>query len=86
MSKKNILSKGKLQSAFRLFDKVNYAFAYTSQNNDGSISANEIKAVLGIGKKISNQVWEEVVKEVDENGDGEISYEEFERMMKKFLQ
>jgi Ca2+-binding EF-hand superfamily protein len=42
--------------------------------------------VLGIGKKISNQVWEEVVKEVDENGDGEISYEEFERMMKKFLQ
>ena len=42
--------------------------------------------VLGVGKRISEKVWAEVIKEVDVNGDGQISYEEFEKMMAKFLQ
>lgn len=30
-------------------------------------------------------MWKEIIKEVDANGDGEISYSEFEVMMKKIL-
>ena len=42
--------------------------------------------MLGIGKKIgSEDVWADIIKEVDVNGDGEVSYEEFKIMMTKFL-
>lgn len=54
------------------------------QDGNGFISAEEIKAVLGLGKEFSEDVWEQVVNEVDQNNDGQISFEEFESMMKKF--
>jgi Ca2+-binding EF-hand superfamily protein len=42
--------------------------------------------VLGVGKKFGNEnIWNDIIKEVDVNGDGEISYEEFKVMMQKFL-
>jgi calcium-dependent protein kinase len=40
---------------------------------------------LGVGKHISVEAWTNVVKEVDSNGDGEVSYEEFKAMMMKLL-
>jgi calcium-dependent protein kinase len=33
----------------------------------------------------SDDVWKDIIKEVDTNGDGEISFDEFEIMMKKLL-
>ena len=39
-----------------------------------------------MGKKFGNEhIWEDIIKEVDKNGDGEISYEEFKEMMQRFL-
>lgn len=39
-----------------------------------------------MGKKFGNEsIWDEIIKEVDINGDGEISFEEFKVMMAKFL-
>jgi len=65
-----------LKGAFELFDK----------NKDGSISAAEIKAVLGVGKKFGNErIFDDIIKEVDVNGDGVITYDEFKVMMRKFL-
>ena len=49
------------------------------------ISTDEIKEVLGVGKSISEEVWIQILKEVDENGDGEVSFEEFKIMMEKLL-
>ena len=40
---------------------------------------------MGVGKTISVDIWAEVVKEVDLNGDGEVSFEEFREMMMKLL-
>ena len=83
-----LLQEEKLQMAFQLFDKVNISFFVLNyiQNGTGSISANEVKEVLGVGKKLSNdEVWEDIVREVDLDGDGSISYEEFKTMMIKFL-
>jgi calcium-dependent protein kinase len=58
-----IITDQKLESAFKLFDK----------NGDGFISAVEIKEVLGRDSSINDEIWNAVVKEVDVNGDGEIS-------------
>ena len=41
--------------------------------------------VLGVGQHISENVWYQVVREVDENGDGEVSFEEFKIMMQSLL-
>mmetsp|Transcript_33829 Transcript_33829/g.32943 ORF Transcript_33829/g.32943 Transcript_33829/m.32943 type:complete len:178 (-) Transcript_33829:46-579(-) len=76
INKRSILQEEKLKGAFELFDK----------DGSGSINANEIKEVLGIGKKFGDEkIWNEIIMEVDVNGDGEISFDEFKLMMHKFL-
>lgn len=40
-----------------------------------------------MGKKFgSDQVWDDIIREVDTDGNGEISFTEFKVMMEKFLQ
>lgn len=73
--KKRLLSNEKLETAFNLFDK----------DGSGTISANEVREVLGVGKNIDEKVWNDIVMEVDANGDGEISFSEFKTMMQKLL-
>ena len=59
--------------AFKMFDK----------DGSGSITPDEIKKVLfSAENKIPNSVIESVIKQVDANGDGQISFEEFTQMMK----
>lgn len=55
------------------------------KDNSGYISADEVKEVLGMGKKIDEKIWNDIVLEVDINGDGEISFKEFKQMMEKLL-
>ncbi len=73
--KRKLLTNEKLETAFNLFDR----------DGGGSISANEIKEVLGVGKHIDEKVWNDIIMEVDANGDGEISFLEFKTMMQKLL-
>ena len=81
---RTMLSDKRLQEAFKLFDKV---ISYlTFQDNSGSITASEIKDVLGVGRKVGDEkVWDTLIAEIDVNGDGEISFDEFKVMMTKFL-
>ena len=71
IDKRKLLTDEKLQVAFSMFDR----------DGGGSISASEIKDVLGVGKNIDENVWNDIIKEVDGNGDGEISFPEFKTMM-----
>ncbi len=64
INKTTLLTNEKLEAAFNLFDK----------DNSGTISASEVKDVLGIGKNIGDSVWNDIIHEVDDNGDGEISF------------
>ncbi len=73
MNEKNVLTNDKLQAAFKMFDK----------DNSGTISPDEIKEVLGFGQSLSEAAVNDIIKQVDENGDGEISFDEFAVMMKK---
>ena len=71
------MQEEKLRAAFKMFDK----------DNSGSINSQEVKQQLGVGKKFGDdQMWEDIIKEVDVNNDGEITYDEFKKMMKKFLE
>ena len=74
INKQKLLNKEKLEATFRMFDK----------DVNGTISGDEIKAVLG--KSVDMKVLDDMIKEVDTNGDGEISLVEFKEMMLKFLE
>ena len=73
MNEKNLCTNEKLQQAFRMFDK----------DNSGFISSEEIKEILGFGKTISEEAVNDIINQVDANGDGQISFEEFSHMMKR---
>lgn len=70
MNRQKLLTKENLQEAFNTFDK----------DGNGMISSDEIKAVLGIKGQVSDQ-WDNVIKEVDQDGNGEVDLKEFKQMM-----
>jgi calcium-dependent protein kinase len=74
INREKILSTKNLEMAFQTFDK----------DSSGKISTDEIMQLFN-NKDIEKSVFEKIVKEADENGDGEISYEEFKNLMTKFF-
>lgn len=51
------------------------------KDGGGSISKDEIKQILSYGQDVNNDTIDAIIKQIDENGDGEISWEEFKDMM-----
>jgi len=72
MNESALLSQEKLKAAFKMFDK----------DGSGTISKDEIKEALG---GLDEKIVEDIIKEVDSNNDGEISFAEFEQMMSKMV-
>lgn len=72
IDRKLLLSTERLEKAFRLFDK----------DGSGKISANELAQLFGLSD-VSSECWKTVLKEVDQNNDGEIDFKEFRDMLKK---
>jgi len=61
-----------LKEAFKLFDK----------DGNGSISTKELREVMkSLGEQLSNSEVEEMMREADTDGDGEIDFDEFVKMM-----
>lgn len=77
VNRKNMLKKEKLEAAFRLFDK----------DGDGYLTSDELQEVFNPGKQkdIDDQVWKDLIKEFDQNGDGKISLSEFKEMMAQLI-
>ena len=69
-NKKNLLSKANVKRAFDLFDSVT---SFNNQDGSGFISPDEIKMILGKGKRFSEETWKEIIEQVDMNKDGQIS-------------
>ena len=78
MNRARLLNEANLNIAFKMFDK----------DNSGKIDASEIGALLS-GEEFKDLYTKEqlegAIKEVDENGDGEIDFEEFLHMMKSIV-
>ena len=53
------------------------------KDGSGMISTEEIKQVLSFGRHLDDQAIADIIRQVDENGDGQISFEEFAKMMKR---
>ncbi|OMJ92407.1 hypothetical protein SteCoe_4854 [Stentor coeruleus] len=70
-----LLCNSNLEQAFKAFDT----------DGNGKISAEELKGILGNGLKANDEIWLKLIKEVDENGDGEIDIDEFKTMMMKLI-
>jgi len=61
-----------LKAAFRTFD----------QDGSGKISASELRHVMySLGEKLTDSEINEMIREADIDGDGQINYEEFVKMM-----
>ena len=54
------------------------------KDNSGALSPDEIKDVLCFDSTVDPKEIDKIIAEVDENGDGEIQFDEFCNMMQKF--
>merc|ERR1719464_2131160 len=72
MSEKD--SREEIRKAFRLFD----------DDETGFITLKNLRRVAKeIGENMTNEELQEMIEEADRDGDGQVSEEEFLRMMKK---
>ena len=72
LQKEKILNEDMLRKAFNLFDI----------DGNGYITIDELKETLNLNLN-SQTDWEELVREVDKDGDYQIDFEEFKEMMEK---
>lgn len=71
MAQEEKLSLKKLQDAFGAFDA----------DKNGSIDKEELKRVFEFSDDYDDKEFDEMIKEVDQNGDGQIQFSEFKNMM-----
>ena len=71
MDKATLLHRPRLEAAFNMFDK----------NKNGKISFQELKEMLKGSQGYKDEIFVDLIKECDIDGDGEINFEEFEKMM-----
>ncbi|XP_060062994.1 calmodulin-like [Ylistrum balloti] len=71
---KNIDPETEMRDAFKVFDK----------DGNGYISAMELRYVMtNLGERLSEEEVDEMIKEADIDGDGQVNYEEFVKMVCK---
>ena len=71
IDRKKLLSASRLEAAFQAFDR----------DNNGKITALDLKQLLEADVKLDIIAYSNLIKQVDQNGDGMIDFKEFSDMM-----
>ncbi|OWF34955.1 neo-calmodulin-like [Mizuhopecten yessoensis] len=68
-------------------DEIKKAFKVFDRNGDGMIEMRELKAVLtGLGERMTEEEFQDLMREADLDGNGVITYEEFSSVLaNKFI-
>ncbi|TYH57279.1 hypothetical protein ES332_D08G078700v1 [Gossypium tomentosum] len=75
----NIMAR-KMQE--NVVDELKEAFKVFDQDQDGFISANELRQVMmNMGERLTMEEAEQMIREADLDGDGVVSFDEFARIM-----
>jgi calcium-dependent protein kinase len=74
-NKELLLSTENLKLAFNMFDK----------DKNGTISRPELRAVFEANETKDDQLWRDIFEEVDADGDGAITFEEFRGAMDSII-
>ncbi|KAJ4460240.1 putative Calmodulin-related protein [Paratrimastix pyriformis] len=72
---KDTETEEEIKEAFKVFDK----------DGNGFISAAELRHVMtNLGEKLTDEEVDEMIREADVDGDGQVNYEEFVKMVRKY--
>mmetsp|Transcript_30672 Transcript_30672/g.30309 ORF Transcript_30672/g.30309 Transcript_30672/m.30309 type:complete len:258 (+) Transcript_30672:687-1460(+) len=71
MDQRRLMSVSNLKAAFALFDK----------DKNGTITKKELKDAIVEDGRVLDNIWRDILSELDTNGDGEIDFEEFENVI-----
>jgi Ca2+-binding EF-hand superfamily protein len=69
-----LIRESNIRKVFEIFD----------EDGSGEIEISELRDTLGNSKEIREEVWLQLLQEVDSNSDGKISYSEFNDMIRAF--
>ncbi|CAD5113613.1 DgyrCDS2773 [Dimorphilus gyrociliatus] len=76
MARQQCMGREELEQAFRIFDA----------NGDGYIDSAELRHLLtNVGEKLSDEDVDEMIAEVDVDGDGKVNWKEFVQMMSQMM-
>ena len=76
INKEKLLTEKNLRMAFDVFDR----------DKNGGISQNELKFILGeYNANAKDYLWKKMIEQIDLNKDGQISYDEFHKMMMEVI-
>lgn len=76
IDKKNLLSEEKIKACFNMLDK----------DKSNKISVKEFKDMFSGNELVDENVWEDFIKDADENKDGEIDFDEFRGLLLKMIE
>merc|ERR1719316_2099684 len=65
-------------------EEMREAFLVFDRDKSGSVTASELKHVMNnLGEQVTNEEVEEMIKEADADGDGELSFDDFLQFIQK---
>jgi calmodulin len=63
-------------------EELRQAFAVFDKDGNGFISSAELRQVMAnLGEALSQEEVDAMIKEADNDGDGQVNFEEFKKMM-----